>query len=49
MSYSIKELPNHSWGIYSNLKLVAKTRCYYTALKIIELLQQKAREQMSVV
>ena len=49
MSYYIKQLPDQSWGIYSNFKLVAKTRCYYTALKIIELLQQKAREQMSVV
>ncbi len=45
----MKQLPDQSWGIYSNLKLVAKTRCYYTALKILELLHPKAREQMSVV
>ncbi len=46
MNYSIKQLSDLSWGIYSDSKLIAKSRCYYTALKILELLRRKAIEQM---
>lgn len=45
MNYSIKQLPDTSWGIYSEFKLIAKIRCYYTGLKILELLRKKAREE----
>ncbi len=46
MSYSIKQLSDQSWGIYAESKLIAKSRCYYTALKIRELLRRKAREEI---
>ncbi len=48
MNYSIKQLSDLSWGIYSESKLMARSRCYYTALKIRELLRRKAREQMKL-
>ncbi len=48
MNYSIKQLSDQSWGIYSESKLIAKSRCYYTALKILELLRRKAREQIKL-
>ena len=46
MNYSIKQLSDLTWGIYSESKLIAKTRCYYTALKIRELQQRKTREEI---
>ncbi len=48
MNYSIKQLSDLSWGIYSESKLMARSRCYYTALKIRELLRRKAREQIKL-
>ena len=48
MNYSFKQLTDLSWGIYSESKLIAKTRCYYTALKIRELQLKKTREQMKL-
>ena len=41
MSYWIEPLPDNRWGIYSQVKLIATIRCYYTALKILELLRRE--------
>ena len=48
MNYSIKQLSDESWGIYAESKFIAKTRCYYTAVKIRELLRKKARKQIKL-
>ncbi|MDJ0534179.1 MAG: hypothetical protein QNJ70_17130 [Xenococcaceae cyanobacterium MO_207.B15] len=46
MNYSIKQLSDSRWGIYLESKLIVQTRCYYMALKILELLRRKTRKQM---
>ncbi len=43
MTYSIERLPDNKWGIYSQVRLVATIRCYYTGLKILEILRREAR------
>lgn len=41
MSYSIEQLPNKRWGIYSQVKLLATIGCYKQGLKILGLLRKK--------
>ena len=41
MRFSIGQLSNRRWGIYSDSKLLATYDCRNTCLKVLELLQTK--------
>ena len=41
MSFSIGQLSNRRWGIYSDSKLLATYGCHNTCLKVLKLLQTK--------
>jgi hypothetical protein len=41
MRFSVGQLSNRRWGIYSDSKLLATYDCRDTCLKVLELLQTK--------
>ena len=43
MSYSVQQLPNKRWGIYSEATLLATYGCQHTCLIVLELLKEKSK------
>ena len=46
MSYSVQQLPNKRWGIYSTATLLATYGCQHTCLIVLELLEERSNANL---